>query len=79
MSVSQVPWAVCKIDREPLISTIAVRKKEWVCVTCGNFYTFFGADSSTDDLEARYTEVKKIWDTKKDEILAAHYAKWTVQ
>lgn len=59
------PWACCPTDGEPLIGTFEVRKKEFVCIVCGQYWEFLspvGKPKDTPGLLERYTELKKLFD-----------------
>jgi hypothetical protein len=57
------PTAVCRVDGEPLVSTLAFYQAEFVCVVCGRTYGFLEPDSaeSTPTLSARHEELHHLW------------------
>ena len=63
---------VCRRCGEPLVSTLAVRKKEWVCVVCEQFFEFLAVDyaEGTVALNDRYDELRERWMTEQERILA---------
>jgi hypothetical protein len=71
------PTAVCRVDGEPLVSTLAFYQAEFVCVVCGRTYGFLepdGADN-TPELQARYEELRARWQTEHAEDIDAAQAK----
>jgi hypothetical protein len=65
--IEKRPMAVCPVDREPLIATLAFPKKEFICICCGRLYEFMfqngpAAADPTPELDARYAELKAEWD-----------------
>lgn len=60
-------FCVCLNCGAPLVSTFEVRKKEWVCVPCGEFVEFLhvGYATADDAMRARYEELKVQYDTER--------------
>lgn len=67
------PYAVCRVDKEPLISTFEFRGYEFVCVVCDRKYGFLSpeAAAATPELEARHAELKAQYETQRAERAAA--------
>lgn len=53
--MNKAPIATCTCGT-PLVISFLKQGYEWVCMECGNWFTYFGANPSThtDELEARY-------------------------
>lgn len=67
-------YSLCRRCREPLVGTLAIRKKEWVCVVCGEFTPFFAGHPSVDatpEIDARFAELEAQWRERNEEIIAA--------
>lgn len=63
--MSASTFVLCSRCREPLVSTMEVQKKEWVCVACGRFSAFFDGGHervrATPQLIARHAELADQW------------------
>jgi hypothetical protein len=62
--MSKWGFAGCPSCREPLISTFEVRKKEFVCVVCGDYFEFLSPVrlGESPEIEARYNALKAQFD-----------------
>jgi hypothetical protein len=62
------PMATCPKCGEPLIVTLRVPGKEFVCVECKGLWEFLEPNpvEATPELEARYQELKAKWDAELD-------------
>lgn len=63
------PTAVCRVDGEPLVSTLAFIHKEFVCVVCGRTYGFLEPASapSTVELTERADDLRARFHAERDE------------
>lgn len=57
------PMAGCPNCREPLVSSLETKFKEWVCVACGEWWEYLSPVSLpwTTELDERYTELKYLY------------------
>jgi hypothetical protein len=58
----EMDWAVCPHDGEPLVTSLEVPQKEWLCMGCGARFAFFDSYDSaepTDALRARHAELRE--------------------
>lgn len=61
--------AVCRVDGEPLVSTMAFIYKEFVCVVCGRTYGWLDPEAvdPTPELEKRGKELRGRWEMQRAE------------
>lgn len=65
--------ATCHIDDEPLVMTFAFRGKEFICMSCGSRYTYFGPKPAgeTPELDARHDVLKAQWEELSDGLISS--------
>lgn len=57
--INERPFAGCPVDRTPLIATFEVPKKEWHCMTCGQYFEWLSARGvpATPEVKANYDDL----------------------
>lgn len=69
--------ACCPNCGEPLIPTIAWRKKEFICICCGRLWEFLQpVGKHGPEIEARYDELKAEWDEHASGIMPDESEFW---